>query len=61
MICIYFVNDYCINVYEATLSDRANYFSKIARFPMTLPAVVFIIILIFQHKYSAGNLKMSML
>lgn len=43
-IYLLFISEYCINVYEAGLPDRPNYFSKLARFPRALPAVVFIII-----------------
>ncbi len=40
---LFFISEYCITIYEACLPDRDNYYSQIARLPIALPAVVFII------------------
>jgi len=40
-IYLYLVNHFCISIYEATLPDRKDYYSKIAKIPIALPASIF--------------------
>lgn len=56
IIYLYFISEYCITVYEACLPNRDNYYSKIARFTIALPAVIFfivsvIIFFVFKKRY----------